>query len=75
MQPTTLTAEELENVTGGVAGKKQPTMKVQGSNSVSKPLSESGNQGPQPLAGNLPQLSPVPMQQPIVAQQVVGKGA
>jgi hypothetical protein len=71
MHTTTLTPDELETVTGGVAGKQQPTVKVEGSKQVSKPLSESGNQGPQPVSGNLPGLSPVGPPPQIVAQQIV----
>ncbi|HEY3806445.1 MAG TPA: hypothetical protein VGL61_27765 [Kofleriaceae bacterium] len=71
---TTLTAAELETVTGGIAGKKQPTSTVEGAKTVSKPLSP-GQPGPTPVSGNLPGLSPLQPPQPIVAQQIVGRSA
>jgi hypothetical protein len=66
-----LTPSELEQVTGGISGKKQPTQPVGGSKSISKPLqAEQG--GPQPLPGGLPQISPAPPPPRIVAEPVGG---
>ncbi len=66
-----LTTLELEQVVGGISGRKQPTEKVGGTKQISKPL-QPEQSGPQPLPGGLPNISPAPPPPRIVAEPIGG---